>query len=261
MIKYPIYSGAGNTFVIVEGLFPENRITELCQSFEVDGVLLISGSAVADVFVKFYNLDGSEAESCGNGLRCLASYCFAKSGKKEVFMESGFGIYHATHFGGDRIAVNMTKSSWDLRRDLVIDAGDNILLGHFINTGVPHVVVFVEDVDKVDIELMGANLRRHAMFAPEGANVDFVSGARDFNGELYQRTYERGVERETLACGTGAVASALLAHRIYGMPSPIRLKMKSSQTLEVIFDEKWEKVLCIGEAVKIDEKCFESCYV
>ncbi|MEG0037026.1 MAG: diaminopimelate epimerase [Victivallaceae bacterium] len=261
MVTYPIYSGAGNTFVIVEGCFRKESIPDICDRFDTDGLLLLSGSAVGDVFVRFFNRDGSEAESCGNGLRCLARYCYSKWGKKEVVMESGFGIYHALYLGSDYISVNMTKPSWDLQRDIVVDLGEDLFVGHFINTGVPHFVIFVADVNDVDVNVLGSKIRNHEIFSPKGVNVDFISGVKNFGRELLVRTYERGVERETFACGTGALAGALFCNKIYGIGSPIDMKTYAGEVLEIIFDDKWEKILCNGPAVKIAEKSFENCCV
>ena len=219
--------GTGNDFIVVDARRkPLSAMARrwppvsqaLCDRHEgigADGVLVLERSASADVKMRVFNPDGSEAEMCGNGARCVALYLSqVKSGKwkvarkKPVRIESKAGVLSAQVAGG-RVAMRMTDPT-GLRLDLSLDADRRPIRAGFVNTGVPHLVVPVADLEAVDVRGLGRALRSHREFAPQGTNVNFIQpdGAR--SGRLRIRTYERGVEDETLACGTGIVASAVV---------------------------------------------------
>lgn len=213
------YSGAGNTFVVLDGLEKDvssyrlpGAIRDICRENGTDGLMILSCSESADFRMEFFNPDGSTGMMCGNGGRCIVA--FAKflgiepaSGDEYVF-EAADGIHKARI-----IEQNGHLSSVRLRmsdpRDLRKLGG-----GWFVNTGARHFVLYTEDVEAVDVEADGKKIRWSEAFAPEGVNVDFVQRMPD--GSIKVRTFEKGVERETLACGTGAVASAVVTNRCAG---------------------------------------------
>jgi diaminopimelate epimerase len=197
--------------------------------------------------MRIFNADGSEAEMCGNGARCAALFAArrplapsevegppaARRGKLKI--ETKAGVIQAQVRGGE-VKIKLTDPK-DLRLNIPIKINNRALKVNFINTGVPHTVVFVEGLEKIDVAGLGRQIRYHQRFKPAGTNVDFVQ-VRDKNS-IQVRTYERGVEDETLACGTGAVASALIT--IYHLPFAICHKMnviaRSKELLRVSFDK------------------------
>ena len=225
--------GTGNDFIVVDARrrplsalkshWPSisQAVCDRHEGIGADGVLVLEPSASADVKMRVFNPDGSEAQMCGNGARCVALYLRqVTSGKwkagrnKPVRIESKAGVLTATVTDG-RVAMRMTDPT-DLRPDLSLETEGRRIRAEFINTGVPHLVVPVADLEAVDVLGLGRALRSHRVFAPQGTNVNFIQpdGAR--SGRLRIRTYERGVEEETLACGTGIAASAI----IHGLSRP-----------------------------------------
>src|SRR5881392_2594068 len=216
MLRFTKMNGAGNDFVMIDNragnvrLEPEQivRICDRHRGVGADGILLLEkGSNGADFKMRYYNRDGGEAEMCGNGARCFARFVERETGAGErISFETPAGVIRA-QLQGDFVRLTMSEPR-DERFDLNISAGDHEWRAHFIKSGVPHVVVPVPDIEKVNVQADGAMIRRHPMFAPAGANANFLEkrGAR----AIAIRTYERGVESETLACGTGVVASALV---------------------------------------------------
>lgn len=216
---------AGNDFVVIDKRLEtqnlkievlENLARELCQrktGIGADGLLIIEDSKKADIKMRIFNPDGSEAEMCGNGLRCAVLFTEVHKGisaqghKKTVDIETKAGIYETEITTKDKVKVKMEEPK-DLRFDLPISLNGRRIRVNYIDTGVPHTVIFVEKVDLIDAEGIGENIRYHKRFKPKGTNVDFVEVIDDKNIKMC--TYERGVEAETLACGTGAVASAII---------------------------------------------------
>lgn len=258
MLRFWKMNGAGNDFVVFDNrdlrhsLSPE-QIVRLCDRHRgvgADGVLAVEPAQNgADFRMRYYNADGGEAEMCGNGARCFARFVSGLGGVKrqQVSFETLAGVIRAT-VKKDKVTVVMSEPhSMQLRQDLGV-AGQPLIV-HSINTGVPHAVVFTPDVAKVNVEELGAALRHHANFWPHGTNANFVQELEP--GLLAIRTYERGVEQETLACGTGMVAAALIYQVLTGSPSPIRLRVKGGETLEVGFDhdgQSWKDVTLTGPA-------------
>ena len=246
--------GAGNDFLIIDMLRSTSaslrrawpRIASaMCDrryGIGADGLLVLEPSRAADARMRVFNADGSEAEMCGNGARCVARYlgnalkARAKSGRNgHVRLETESGVLTAT-LAGTRVRITMVDpSEIQLRQTVEVD-GRRIEFG-FANTGVPHVVVAVPSVDDVDVDSLGRALRRHAAFVPRGANVNFIEPVRGQANRLKIRTYERGVEGETLACGTGVTASAVI-HALRrgatpGRPTRIELETRSGEVLTV----------------------------
>jgi diaminopimelate epimerase len=256
MVNIPFVKmvGAGNDFIVIEAR--ENldyiKFTQaVCarqNGIGADGVLILDKSTQSDYRMRIINADGSEAEMCGNGARCMAAYIVAnfKPVKALFGMETLAGEILA-EANNDVARVRLSNPK-DYRPNLNITVGLQKLEVHYIDTGVPHTIVFVDGLQDVNANSLGALIRHHPRFAPRGTNVNFVERARE--GMVAVRTYERGVEAETLACGTGAVASALVAY-LQAHPHVKKQKeafMKvltaSKEILEITFD--------LDEGYKID---------
>lgn len=251
-------NGAGNDFILVDNRAGQVRLTAtqvaaLChrqRGIGADGLLLLIPcvSGGADWAWDFYNSDGSRAEMCGNGARCFARYVQRLTGAPgSLTFETVAGVITAS-FEGERVTVNLTAPR-DLRLDQRIEVRGESLTVDSLNTGVPHAVVFVADADRAMVQPLGAALRYHPQFAPKGTNVNFVQVLAP--GSIRVRTYERGVEGETLACGTGVTASALVSARRYGFASPLLVRVQGGDALEVRFDrdgDEFRKVRLTGPA-------------
>jgi diaminopimelate epimerase len=248
MTDFPIpfekMSGTGNDFVIIDnrnrGIPPVEQAElarKLCRrmfSVGADGLIFIEASPVADFAWNFYNADGSVAEMCGNGSRCAARFAYRHgiAGKKMRFATLA-GIIEA-EIGEEEAVVRVKMTTpYDFRLDLSLSVGDEERAVGYVNTGVPHAVVFIDN-DDVPVAIWGRAVRFHQLFEPKGTNANFVKVLPD--GRLKVRTYERGVEAETMACGTGAVASALLAAIQKGMKSPVEVITSGGEMLTILFD-------------------------
>jgi diaminopimelate epimerase len=173
---------------------------------------------------------------CGNGARCFARYIQRVAGwtKPELSFETVAGVIRAT-FDGERVTVNLTAPQ-GLRLHEKIATSTGPLTVHSLNTGVPHAVIFVPDADRAMVLQLGAEIRRHAHFAPRGTNVNFVQVLGP--GHIRVRTYERGVEGETLACGTGVSAAAMISAKVHGFAPPVRVQVQGGDELDVSFRER-----------------------
>jgi diaminopimelate epimerase len=213
-IPFSKMHGAGNDFIMVDDRalsFPLEdktfirRIASRRTGIGCDGILLLQPSETADFRMRFINPDGGEQDMCGNGARCIARMAFDREiASANMKIETGAGIVHAEILN-DLVRLDLTDPS-DLQRNLPVELEWDI---DFVNTGVPHAVAWVEELHSVDLPVIGRELREHRLFEPGGTNADFARVEAD--GSLSVRTYERGVEAETLACGTGAAAVAVLA--------------------------------------------------
>lgn len=241
-MKVPFWkmSGAGNDFVLLDGL-PEGRsgpalARKLCGRHEgvgADGLLVMSRRA-GKIRLDYWNADGSSA-FCGNGSRCAALWASARGWAKgpEFELATNRGPLTARLTGKGRAEVSMPAPK-DLRLGRVLNVGGHPVPVHTVDTGVPHAVVFVPDIGTIDVAAAGRPLRFHKALGRAGANVDFVEIAKE---ALLLRTYERGVEDETLACGTGIVAAAFVARVLGFGGSPAKVKVRGGATLSVSFDE------------------------
>jgi diaminopimelate epimerase len=237
-------TGAGNDFVLVDnrdGRFPfrPEEIARLCnRHFGVgaDGMLVAEKDGKEDrIRMRYYNSDGGEASLCGNGARCFARFLQSILKGKErdrVSFLTGAGPVDAW-FSGEEVSISMPDPGAARLRQLVATRHGPLEI-HWIHTGVPHLVVFVQSVGGIDVEELGRELRWLPDFAPEGANADFVELLGP--DRIAVRTYERGVEAETLACGTGVTASALVAHLVKGLVSPVSVLVRSGDCLRVQFE-------------------------
>ena len=240
-------NGAGNDFVVIDNrdlahALSREQIEHICDRHRgvgADGLLAVEPAEQgADFKFRYYNSDGGEAEMCGNGARCFGRFTAAllEGDPERVTFETVAGILSAELVDTDiRIAMSEPKDL-KMQTGVTIPGLDAEL--HFLNTGVPHVVAFVNDLDAVDVVTHGRAIRRHEAFAPAGTNANFAKVLSP--GHIAIRTYERGVEDETLACGTGMVACALTHHLLTGAPSPIRVDVKGGDTLDIGFTKTGE---------------------
>ncbi|MCD6578315.1 diaminopimelate epimerase [bacterium] len=230
------YSGAGNDFIMLNNFksaknMEYSSMTKvLCKrglAVGADGLIAIENSNKADFKMKYFNSDGSEAQMCGNGGRCISMFAYKAGivGKKMTF-ETLSGIY-SSEIIGDDVRLKMIPPKNYLEYILAYDS--NGYKGYLIDTGVPHFVIFY--YPKGDIKKIGGFFRYHKNFQPEGTNVDFVKVVDKNNIEI--RTYERGVENETLACGTGSAASALIAVLMGKCEGSVNVLTKSGIFLKI----------------------------
>ena len=243
-IPFAKMSGTGNDFIIIDNrrrIVEDDGLTEfirnVCRrkmSVGADGLILIESSDKADFRWRFFNSDGSLAEMCGNGARCAARFAFLNGITGEsLSFETQAGIINGqVKDGGAKVKI---PNPADLHLDYAIELKNGPLTVSSINTGVPHVVIMQDSVEEVDVFGLGREIRYHDAFAPAGTNVNFI--CTQASGKLAIRTYERGVEDETLACGTGSIASALVASLKTNWPSPISLVTRSRETLTIYFQE------------------------
>ena len=241
-IPFAKMSGSGNDFIVIDNrkdLVPRRKmrafVKAVCRrglSVGADGAIFIQRSSRAHFRWHYYNADGGEAEMCGNGSRCAARFAFLrKIAPKTLMFETLAGVIHA-EVGKAGVTVRLPLPT-DLRLHVPLEVDGKQYDAHFFNTGVPHTVIFVDDVEAVDVHRLGRAIRFHPMFAPAGTNANFVE--IDGPTRLTIRTYERGVEGETLACGTGAVAAALLAGFLGKARSAVTLKTRGGPPLKVGF--------------------------
>lgn len=244
VLNFTKMNGAGNDFVLVDNRAQSIRLTReqivrLCdrhRGIGADGLILLipCASGKADWAWQFYNDDGSTGEMCGNGARCFARFVQKLTGRDRPFtFETEAGVINAA-FQGRNVTVTLTPpGKLELNRKVSLSAGTQTI--HSVNTGVPHAVLFVPDADRAMLETLGPEIRRHPGFGPRGTNVNFVQVLGP--GRVRVRTFERGVEGETLACGTGVTASALVASRVHQFNSPVKVRVQGGDELEVGFRE------------------------
>lgn len=250
-MRFPIpfakMSGTGNDFIIIDNrgkIVADDEMADLAvqacrrgQSVGADGLLLIEDDEELDFAWRFFNSNGSEAEMCGNAARCVArlAYLDGIAGPESVFRTLAGPIRASVD--GSVIRVQLTRPH-GLEPEFALAVGDNrVFTAGFVDTGVPHTVLVLEDssLETTAVEELGREIRFHQRFAPAGTNVNFVQ-IMD-SGNIHVRTYERGVEAETLACGTGVVAAALVT-TVRGLTTPpVSVTTKGSDTLIVHLDE------------------------
>jgi diaminopimelate epimerase len=241
-IAFTKMSGSGNDFIIIDNRVPvvgdaakRDFVSKVCTpklSVGADGVIFVEDSDQADFRWDFYNADGSSAEMCGNGGRCVARYALERNiAAEKMSFETTAGIITA-EVKDNHVRICLTASV-DLQQDIKIDLNGKTYTVDSLNTGVPHAIVFSDNVAEEDVRELGRGIRNHKVFSPAGTNVDFVQKQGD--GSLRVRTYERGVEGETLACGTGVVASALLASQRNLVSPPVKVQTQGGEVLTVDF--------------------------
>ncbi|MCM8775625.1 MAG: diaminopimelate epimerase [Candidatus Omnitrophica bacterium] len=238
---------SGNDFIVIDNRKnivqdPAALAREACARHTgvgADGVLLFENSRKADFKMRIINADGSEAEACGNGFRCIALFAKEKLGyPSDCTFETQAGMIQST-IRGRAIRVRLPNPK-DFREDEEIEVTQHRLHYYFINTGVPHVVIFVEGLLKINVPELGRAIRWHSRFQPKGTNVNFAEIKA--KNEIHVRTYERGVENETQACGTGVTASALTSSLAGYTVSPVRVKTRGGEILTVDFKQNGKKI-------------------
>jgi len=261
-IKFTKAVATGNDFIIVDNRRNNaagnlralaGKVCDRRRSIGADGLLVIEPSKRADFRMRIFNPDGSEAEMCGNGSRCAALYAATKGiAKSDMTIDTLAGLLKAT-VAGAVVKVKLTDPK-DIKWNFCLTIHNCPYKLNFIDTGVPHVVNFTDDLDKVDVKDIGSHLRNHGEFAPSGANADFVTVIDKRNIKI--RTYERGVEDETLACGTGAVASAIISAEVEKMASPVTVETRSGEKVKVYFemvDGNFSNIYLEGQAKLVFE--------
>ena len=244
-------NGAGNDFIVIDNRdlsiqLDTDTIAALCdrhRGIGADGLLAVEPAQQgADYRFRYYNADGGEAEMCGNGARCFGRFTSHLSEEipDQVTFETIAGTL-AANIVEENVRIAMSEPK-DLELDtgLTIPGIDSTI--RFVNTGVPHAVTFVPEgtsIEDLDVVSLGRAIRQHETFAPAGTNANFATVIEP--GHIAIRTYERGDEEETLACGTGMVACALLHHLNTGAPSPIQVDVAGGDTLEIGFEKTGEQ--------------------
>ncbi len=266
MLRFTKMNGAGNDFILIDnraGDIDLNRgqIARLCdrhRGIGADGILLLENPLDhADFRMRYFNADGGEAQMCGNGARCFARFANRVAGADgKISFETQAGVISA-ELAGDLVTLQMTEPT-DLRLSVSLHVGAEKKIVHFVNSGVPHVVVPVAQIANVDVPQEGSVIRYHEMFSPKGANVNFIEkrGA----DKIAVRTYERGVEDETLACGTGVVASALVFAATENVKGPISVLARGGDELSVGFkkmDTQFKQVTLTGPVEFVFEGAIE----
>ncbi|MEM0049662.1 MAG: diaminopimelate epimerase [Candidatus Bathyarchaeia archaeon] len=270
--------GLGNDYILIDNRDEkiDDRILsslaqKLCRrrfSIGADGLLLLYNSGVADVKMRIFNADGSEAEMCGNGIRCLAKYCYESGiiGKSELSVETLAGIKSVRLYiaGGRVSSVTVDMGSPIFDREKIPVLGEDKFINEDLNVdgekfkatclsvGNPHCIIFVENVESFPVEFYGPKIERHSLF-PKRTNVEFVQIVRP--DLIKVRVWERGVG-ETLACGTGACAS-VVAGRVLGLLNSECVVHLPGGELKIKYDEANNKIFLIGPAEKVYEGVFE----
>ncbi len=259
ILQFTKMNGAGNDFVVADNRdksfsLTKAQIARICDRHRgvgADGLLFVEPAEQGAAFrMRYYNADGGEAEMCGNGARCFARYAARLAPVGDAFaFETLAGLIAAQLLPCETVKIGMSEPQ-DYRPSIVVSLADgSSRIAHFLNTGVPHLVVPVEDFHDLDVRALGRELRMHPLFAPRGTNVNFLK--RESQNHIAIRTYERGVEDETLACGTGVVASAIIHSAVEGVAPPIRVHVRGGDVLEVDFEgvpPAWRSVTLTGPA-------------
>jgi len=251
-IEFTKAVASGNDFIVLD-IFKKNKSFDrqnysslsklLCErkfSIGADGLLVLEPSSKADFKMRIINPDGSEASMCGNGSRCAALYAYVeKIAKKTMSIETLAGNLFVK-LENHNIRVNMTQPR-DIKKNFKIKLNGHSIKANFINTGVEHVVCFMNSIDNIDVKKLGSAIRYHRIFSPRGTNANFVKVINASTIEV--RTYERGVEDETFSCGTGATASAIISALLGKTKPPVNVSTKAKNKLKIYFDLN-------GQAVK-----------
>lgn len=247
-VEFTKMVGTGNDFIVVDDraeVFPigVDVITRLCArqtGIGADGVMLVQKSSTQAFKMRIFNADGSEAEMCGNGARCISLFARLMGiVDTDMFSFETIAGTIKAELTEDFVSVQLSDPE-DVKFDNEIKVDGKDMTVHFLNTGVPHAVVFTDDVEDMDIAPLGASIRYHEFFAPAGTNVNFAKKLDE--NKIAVRTYERGVENETLACGTGMSASAIAAYTKLGVAKPVLISTRGGDELSVDFDVEGDEI-------------------
>lgn len=262
-ISFSKMSGAGNDFIVIDKnknpgfVLSQNAIIKLCNrrtGIGADGVILIEDTAEFDFEMNYYNSDGSFGSLCGNGARCAIKFAnfSGRCGKSSIKFNANKQVYSGEVLDDDQIKFNLNPPS-KLKYNFKIKAFRQLVNASFADTGSPHIVVNIidvsenskdprikfQDLNKFPVIQIGKELRYASEFLPGGTNVNFILVEQ---GKVYIRTYERGVEDETWACGTGAAAAALITYVTHKLKPPITIVPKSNEELIIDFEVENNKV-------------------
>ncbi len=255
-VYFEKYVASGNDFIVVdnrENLIKDKKkfVIKSCKyktGIGADGVLFLEKSKSCSFKMRIFNSDGSEAEMCGNGARCIFHYAYYnKIAKKKDKFETLAGIISGEIISKNRVKVKLTPPR-NFKENIKIEYKRKKYNIYFVDTGVPHVVIFLKEINNIDVKDVGRYIRFHKKFQPAGTNINFVKIKNKH--ELYIRTYERGVEGETLSCGTGSTASAFTGWKIGNLSSPVAVHTRSGETLKVYIKSE-EEVYLEGNVSKI----------
>jgi diaminopimelate epimerase len=262
LLSFTKMVGTGNDFIVIDnrtgvvGKDPVSAAKQLCDrkfGIGADGLLLLEKSTKAEIRMRIFNPDGSEASMCGNGIRCIARFAVDNNITGPQFQIETLAGLIGAEVRGDIVKAKMLDPK-DLKLKLQVPMAKGKQELHFVDTGVPHTVVILDALKEVDVKETGRFIRNHKMFAPKGTNVNFISFRPGNSIEV--RTYERGVEDETLSCGTGTTASALIAASLKSLKSPVQVLTQSGETLKVYFtkqDGGFEEVYLEGPVKTVFE--------
>lgn len=254
LIEFVKMNSGGNDFVIIDNRkeffkFKEYQIIakKLCERrfwIGADGVIFLERSKIADAKMSYYNSDGSRASMCGNGLRCLSYFCklLKIKNNNKINIETDIGIL-PTSLKNSLVKAKMISPK-DIKIDFELKVNNRKFLASFLNTGVPHTIIFIDNIKNIDVKEIGRRIRFHPFFSPEGTNVNFI---KKINKYLFVRTYERGVENETFSCGTGVVASSIVARLKNIVKSPVLCKTLGGEIFKVYSDKKLENIYLEGK--------------
>lgn len=246
-LEFTKMTGAGNDFVVIDNRDGQIKdgaalARQLCDrrwGIGADGLLLLERSTSTDYRMKYFNADGSYGGMCGNGGRCLAYYAYLHGAAASSHAFDALGLVYQAEVRNDIVTLHM-QNPQRLKINIMLPLGARRIKAHFIDTGSPHVIISVKEItsrtatfEKINVEKIGRRIRHHKIFAPEGTNVNFVEIVKP--STVFLRTYERGVEAETLACGTGSVAVAVIAYKVWKLSPPITVIPRSKVPLEIDF--------------------------
>jgi len=257
-IPFVKVAGTGNDFILLDRRRkpfsgdPSRFARTWCdrkRGIGADGLLLALPSKKADARMRIFNPDGSEAQMCGNGLRCLVWYLHRQNGRsRSISVETPAGLMRAEIMEKDRVRLFMSRPK-NLHLGQKLKAEGKSCQIHSVNSGVPHAVLLVSHLEKVEMARLGPAIRHHRLFKPAGTNVNAMR--IDSSHRIAIRTYERGVEGETLACGTGAVAAVVIGTALGKLQSPVQVKTAGGECLSVGFRQSrkpWEGLYLEGPA-------------
>mgnify|MGYP005838794135 CR=1 FL=1 len=255
-VHFTKMSGAGNDFIMIDNrtekrVFSEAQIAKWCMrgtGVGADGLILLEASNDCDFSMHYYNADGKRGTMCGNGGRCATRFASHVGIKKTQFtFEANGEIYRSEILPDGQVKLHMTPPK--AFRDKFIVEGYE---AYFIDTGSPHAVVYVTDLERFDVFSEGKKIRSSVMNFPKGANVNFLDVIAPDSIRI--RTFERGVENETLACGTGCVAAAVVSYRLGKINAKtVTLQVQSGERVQVAFDAEFQDVCLIGSAETVFE--------
>ncbi|MGA1868789.1 MAG: diaminopimelate epimerase [bacterium] len=264
-IPFSKMSGCGNDFILIDNRecilsTPIGELTQMiCDRHNgvgADGLIIIEKSDTAHFKMRFYNSDGGEAEMCGNGARCVARFAYlTRIAPAKMTFETRAGEIEGQVLEDGHVKITMGRIPFKLSEGRIDSIEDGPL--YYLTVGVPHTVFFVDTIDTVDVFTRGRSIRYHEKFAPAGTNVNFVKVLNQ--DSLVIRTYERGVEAETMACGTGASASAIVAFSLGFVKMPVHVYTKNNCLLVIDFKythDVFDSLILQGEARMICDGFF-----